>query len=72
MMPSSCPESSGEALVKALYGAIGLAVLIALKYFYPSAKKFYNKHCQSQSNASSRAPIEGVAGDEDGVAAGSN
>ena len=40
MMPSSCPESSGVAWVKALYGAIGFAVLITLKYFYSSAKNF--------------------------------
>jgi hypothetical protein len=36
-MSSTCPET-GEAMVKALYGAIGLAVIITLKYFYPSAK----------------------------------
>jgi hypothetical protein len=40
--PSGCPEGS-DVVAKAVYGVIGLGAFVALKYIYPSLKKFYKK-----------------------------
>lgn len=40
-----CPENGDDVKsLKAIYGAIGVAAIVALQYFYPSATKFYLKH----------------------------
>ncbi len=37
-------ECSGEAIAKVVHGVIGVGVFVALKYCYPSVKKFFQKH----------------------------
>ena len=44
------PECSGEAVAKAVYGVIGVGVFVALKYCYPSVKKFFQKHLGLKSD----------------------